>query len=600
MELFAGALSIGADAPLRTNGNPRHATREFPGGFLSYDPSLPIAEEDGALCLACGEPRFLAPELDDVARRQGNASAWIAAYRRSGDRAPSQAHGRFSIVVVFPAQRRVMVATDRFGTWPVCYSHNGSTIAFSDRATSVPGASDSVSPQQIFNYLFFHFVPAPRTIFEGTHRLPAAHALEWTTGSAREQAYWTPRLRPAGNPDLASKKAEFLEIVRTSVQREAEGANTGSFLSGGTDSSTVAGMLAERAGHETHTYAIGFAATGYDESSYARIASSHFGTNHHEYYVTPSDIRDGLPKIATYYDQPFGNSSVVPAWICASRAREDGIEKLLAGDGGDELFGGNARYAKQRVFAWYDSIPQSIRKGVMEPLSRVELLSNTPILSKVASYIKQASLPMPERLESYNLLSRIGTSEICEPGFLSALDAHQPQELRGTWWNSLVASSLLDHMLAFDWKFTLADNDLPKVIGATRLAGLDVGFPLLTDELVEFSMTLPPEWKLRGFTLRWFFKEALRDFLPEEILRKKKHGFGLPFGVWVQQHAGLATLVSDSLNELGKRRIVRTDFIDRLQSEYLPSHPGYFGDLVWILVVLELWLQSYAPDWKLE
>src|SRR5207247_7465056 len=133
-------------------------------------------------------------------------------------------------------------------------------------------------------------------------------------------------------------------------------------------------------------------------------------------------------------------------------------------------------------------------------------------------------------------------------------------------------------------------SGLPKVLGATSLAGVAVGFPLLNDELVDFSLRLAPHLKVRGLKLRWFFKEALRGFLPDEILRKKKHGFGLPFGVWATTHPRLRDLARDSVRSLGQRGIVRVAFIDRLIDEYVPQHPAYYGEMLWILMMLEQWL----------
>jgi asparagine synthase (glutamine-hydrolysing) (EC 6.3.5.4) len=121
----------------------------------------------------------------------------------------------------------------------------------------------------------------------------------------------------------------------------------------------------------------------------------------------------------------------------------------------------------------------------------------------------------------------------------------------------------------------------------------EVAFPLLSDELTDFSTTLPPDWKLKRLTLRWFFKEALRGFLPDEIIAKKKHGFGLPFGVWACQHAGLKALAADALGSFRNRGIVRPAFIDELLSVHLPAHPGYYGEMVWILMMMEFWMREH-------
>ena len=162
-----------------------------------------------------------------------------------------------------------------------------------------------------------------------------------------------------------------------------------------------------------------------------------------------------------------------------------------------------------------------------------------------------------------------------------------------------MGAHLVNRMLAYDWKYTLADNDLPKVSGTTALAGMATAFPLLADEIIDFSMKLPDDYKLRGQQLRWFFKEALRGFLPDEILTKKKQGFGLPFGVWATRHAPLKALAVGSLNSLAQRGIVQPAFIKTLIEQRLPEHPGYYGEMVWILMMLEQWLQQHAPRFKL-
>jgi asparagine synthase (glutamine-hydrolysing) len=154
-------------------------------------------------------------------------------------------------------------------------------------------------------------------------------------------------------------------------------------------------------------------------------------------------------------------------------------------------------------------------------------------------------------------------------------------------------------MLAYDWRYTLAETDLPKVRGTTQLAGVGVGFPFLDPALLAFSLRMPSHYKLRGLKLRWFFKEALRGFLPDEIIKKKKQGFGLPFGVWLTRHAGLHRLAADSLGSLSTRGIVRPVFLKRLLDEQLPSHPGFYGEMVWILMMLEQWLRQHAPQWAL-
>ena len=308
-----------------------------------------------------------------------------------------------------------------------------------------------------------------------------------------------------------------------------------------------------------------------------------------------------MPQVAASYDQPFGNSSAVPAYYCARMARQDGIVRLLAGDGGDELFGGNTRYSKQQVFGAYEALPGALRRYVAEPLVDSELFDRMPLVKKGASYVRQARVPMPDRMQTYNLLMRVGLDQIFTPDFLDTIDADEPRRHQRQVYSTCPPSaSLVNKMLAYDWRYTLAENDLPKVIGSARLAHVDVGFPFLDDRLLDFSVNLPTNYKIRRLKLRWFFKEALKGFLPDEIIAKKKHGFGLPFGTWAVNHPPLNKLARDSLHDLAGRGLVRPEFIDTLIDEYLPAYPSFYGELVWIMTMLEQWLRVHAPVYRVR
>lgn len=578
---------------LAIQSSPEGWSCSWAGGRMNVSKPATLAERNGVLCVSRGAPRFA---------EAGNNAAelWLTRFEQRGAKAVDGVKGRYAVAFIDTRSNTVTLFNDKFDTEPWCYGVENGELGLADRADGVPLEKRTISAQTIFDYLYFHVIPSPLTIFNEVHRLPPASQLQWSGGKAKISKHWLPEFGETPGISLAEAKGRFLDIVRESVRNEYAGPDTGSFLSGGTDSSTVSGMLCQVGGAPARTYSMGFDATGYDEMEYARIAAKHFKTDHHEYYVTPEDLLEGIPLVARSYDQPFGNSSAVPAWICASRARADGITKLLAGDGGDELFGGNSRYAKQKVFGWYDTIPSLLRSTVVEPLSGLPGLGSIPLVKKGVSYVEQARVPMPDRMEMYNLLHRLGIDTVFEPGFCRRVDLDSPGKLQRATWGEAKNASLVNRMLAFDWKYTLADNDLPKVIGTTRLAGVDVGFPFLSDELLDFSLTLPTEWKLKGLKLRWLFKEALRGFLPDEIITKKKHGFGLPFGVWAVQHPGLSKLATENLEAFAARGVIRPGFIRELHEKWLPESPGYYGEMVWIIMMLEQWLQAYAPDWKMD
>ena len=546
--------------------------------------------------LAVGTPIFRDAPLAQCARESGALAAWCLALERGAASAAACADGEFA-VAIRESSGRTFLAVDRFAIRTLCYKIVGNELQFALRADALAGATEgaALDPQAIFDYVYFHVVPSPRTIFKGVHRVPPGHYVLFENGQLTVAAYWTPTFDDTTQMPLATERSRFRQVLQDSVAAQLDGTKAACFLSGGTDSSTVAGMIGRATGRPAATYSIGFQAEGYDEMAYARLTARHFGTEHHEYYVTPDDLVSGIPAVAAHYDQPFGNSSALPAYYCARMAHDDGVSRLLAGDGGDELFGGNTRYAKQKVFGAYEGVPLGLRRAALEPFFRIPGIARTPLLRKGASYIEQARVPMPDRLQTYNLLAMLGTGSVFTDDFLHSVDVSAPARHQREVWREARTDDLVNRMLAFDWRYTLAETDLPKVTGTAGLASVSVGFPMLDARLMDYALRMPPDSKVKGLRLRWFFKEALRGFLPDATLSKKKQGFGLPFGVWATRHDGLRRLAADSLGSLSTRGIVRPAFLKELLEERLASHPGYYGEMIWILMMLEQWIQAHQP-----
>lgn len=520
--------------------------------------------------------------------------------------------GEFLIALSDPERKRALIAVDRFSTFPLFWAQRSGRLGFSarpDRAASLVDLSHAASRQAIFAYLYFHMIPAPLSIYEGVARLDMGEALRIHNGRVEPFRYWNPVFDEHRPFDFGRERTEFLVAVQDGVAECTAGLDReriGCFLSGGTDSSTIAGMVTRHFGGPARTFSIGFDVGGYDESKYSRLAAEHFGTEHTEYYLKPEDVLAGVDIIASGYEQPFGNSSAVPTYFCAKIARENGIARMLGGDGGDELYGGNVRYARQAVFGYYERAPRLLRAALLEPLL-FGAMKNTDVslIVKARSYVEQAREPLPDRLQSrYNLLNWLGVSDVFTPGFVDGIDVGEPLALEREVWSRGRAAdgelSQLNHLLAWDFKFTLADSDLPKVTRMCQAAGVQIAFPMLTHALVEHSLRLRPDQKLKGRRLRHFFKESLRGFLPDEIIAKQKQGFGVPFGAWVLSHEALRIRADDALRSLAARGLIRAQFLGRLRDELGSGHAGYFGTMVWILMILELWLrESPVADTRL-
>lgn len=215
-----------------------------------------------------------------------------------------------------------------------------------------------------------------------------------------------------------------------------------------------------------------------------------------------------------------------------------------------------------------------------------------PPLSKLRSYVDQALIPLPERFESWNFMYREGGSEMLDADFAAAIDKDAPIKQMRKVWEASPSDDLLETMLWYDWHFTLADNDLRKVGTMCELAGVRVSYPMLHPAVVNLSLRVPPNMKIRGTELRTFFKRAMADFLPSEIIKKKKHGFGLPFGLWLKSDKALGEMIFSHLADLKKRHIIDAKFIDNLIAQHRAGHASYFGYAIWDLAMLEAWLAA--------
>ncbi len=569
------------------------------GGIAAADlGSGPFLSDAAPYLIAfSGAPNFTDRELQDLIRQKGLTTALAEGYRRFQDDLASRLSGQYSVAIVNQNDQSLFLAVDRFATHPLTYSSDADGIQFASNLDALlrSGTGNfALDSQSIFHYIYFHVVPGPETIYQDVRRLLAGECLSFRDGKCTTRMYWRPEFVEDRNAPFSELKQDFITALRKAVKTLSESPNCGCFLSGGTDSSSIAGMLCEVSGQPARTYSIGFEADGYDEMEYARIAAKHFKTDHHEYYVTPADVAEAIPKIAQVYDQPFGNSSAVPTYFCARFAQQDGIELLLGGDGGDELYGGNERYAKQHVFGHYERVPAVLRRVIIEPiLLGLPGIDKIMPLRKAKRYVQQAKVPMPARMETYNLLGRFGVARVLSSDFLRSVATEGPLFHLSAVYNGANASSLINRMLALDFKLTLTDNDLPKVSRMCELAKVNVAYPMLDDGMLDFSLRLAPSLKLKGTKLRYFFKEALRGLLPDAIINKSKHGFGLPFGPWLRIYPPLQQIAYGSLEQLGDRGIIRKDFTRDLISIHRAGDASYYGTMVWVLMMLELWLTHH-------
>jgi len=591
MTNIAGQIAFNGDQV------PNHIERTpDPGGTLphaSLSGPITYRNDRGAMIAIKGELDFAgSPNAGSVARRV------LEAYLSKGAAIVSELRGPFALVIFEATARECLIAIDRMGIGRLAWGRSKGWIAVGSSASDV--ARNLIAPpeldhQALFNFMYSHMVPAPPTVFQDVSKLLPGTAIELSENGQREFRYWQPDFNREIDVDIDQLLEDTRPLLRKAIERTRPGRNTGAFLSGGLDSSTISGLLSEVQIHQTPVFSVGFSVAEFDEMEFAKATAKKFNLAHHIFEVTPGDIVDLIPRIAAAYDEPFGNSSAVPTFCCARFALEHGVDHLLAGDAGDELFGGNERYVRQRVFELYNRVPTWLRNAVFDSLAkRIDPESGIYPLRKMSSYVRQATIPLPERFESWNLIYREGADQIFNADFLTTVEpTHVFEEMRDIW-QSCPSDDLLDRMLWYDWKFTLADNDLRKVSHMCELAGVRVSYPMLDEDFVAHSIKVPSREKINGHELRTFFKNAVRGFVPDRVINKEKHGFGLPFGVWLKADRPLQEIVYGSLDSLRHRDIFDPVFLDRVVGEHKDGHASYYGYAIWDLVMLEQWLLHHA------
>ncbi|MDX9785234.1 MAG: asparagine synthase-related protein [Desulfobacterales bacterium] len=506
--------------------------------------------------------------------------------------------GAFAFAIWDNKKNELMVVTDFYGIRPVVYATHLNCFVAASRIRQlllVPEVSRDIDPEAIYHYLFFQAVCSPVTIYKSIRKLEPGKGLRWFKKEIRPFTHYDIRYQPENRIGEAHWVREIPCRIEEAVRRYAlvsEPEKTGCFLSGGTDSSSVVGYFTKITGKPVKTFSIGFDDPKYNELDYARIAVRRFGAKQHEYLVTPEDVINLVDKLPQIYDEPFGNASVVPAFYCAKTAGEAGVNMLLGGDGGDEIFGGNERYVKNLVFENYFMLPNSIRQNLLEPF--LNRMPGKGVFQKAKNYVKRSTLRNPRRFFSYNLLEEIGAEAVFRPDFLEGFNPDCFMALAQEHYNRVAPSHDTDRLLYIDMKFTITDNDLRKVTQMVEAAGLQVRYPLLDRDLVDFTTTIPPTLKVKWGKNRYIFKRAMKGFLPDEIISKSKHGMGMPISKWFKTDPKLAELMRDTLFSKSSkiRAFVKMEFLDEIERAFKSDDSAYYGDNLWVLLLLESWLEK--------
>lgn len=604
-------LALSFPVSLDAGERPQCETADQAGVGVSATFNSQQIYADSRVLIACDAELYNEPELRRYTTpcQPGKAGSETAAllaalYEQFGQEFIEKLRGLFSLIVWDRLERKLIAAIDDFGVKRLTFYQDRNVLLIASRLNALAQTGETgktINPKAIANYLNFGTNLAPGTMLSGVQRLEPGTVLVADGRGTQIRRYWDMRydLGSKTNPRDLSRELEAVVADAVALQCRSESfSRVGAFLSGGTDSSTVVGMMRRLGRGPVQAFSIGFEDEHFNELEYAQLAARAFQADHHTYLVSPADCFEALPNIVRAFDEPVGNNSAVPTYFCARLAAQAGVTTLLAGDGGDELFGGNERYLTDKIFGLYQQVPGVIRRGLIEP-GLASLPFQNGLAGKARRYIRRSNLASPQRYFSYHFLSSHSPESIFEPEFLRSLEHYPILEVPCRHYAQAPANAHLDRLLYVDVKMTLGDDDLPKVTNTAGLAGVQTRFPYLDRSVAEFSGRIPAGLKVKGFEKRYLFKQAFRSLLPPEIIQKKKHGFGIPVCRWLKSHPPLRELAHDVL--LSKRAFERgyfqRNFIEDLFRLFESDESTYYGDTLWSFLTLELWHREFPDRW---
>ena len=586
----------------------------------------PIGNEDGSVQVVFnGEIynyRDLKAELESRGHRfrtQSDTEVLVHLYEEMQERLVDRLRGMFAFALWDAKRERLLLARDRVGLKPLYYSRDAKRVLFGSEIKAIlawPGVSREIDVEALEDYLTYGVVPGERSIFRHVRKLPPAHTLviDRRNGNASPTKYWELNVQP----DESRTDEEWIEALSAKFDETVEAHRIadvpiGAFLSGGVDSSAVVASLmktwdgfsirpdglknrpTESRREPIKTFSIGFREERFSELPYARMVAERFGTEHVEEIVT-ADAVAGLEDLVHFYDEPFADSSAIPTMAVCRVARRH-VKVVLSGDGGDEAFGGYARYAHDlREARLRDLIPGWLRR--------------TLVRQAAAMWPKADWLPRPMRMKTAltNLSLDPGeayanTISICRPELRQQLMQEDVRrEINGYRPEGRVVEAFgsrggdpLGGMISADVALLLPDDFLTKVDRASMAVGLEVRPPLVDHEFLELAARVPSRLKVHDGETKWIFKQICERRLPREVIWRRKQGFEIPADDWLRgplRERFEAEVLSPSA-KLGE--YIHLPSARALYDTHLRK-TGRHGAALWSLLVLGCWMERYCAD----
>ncbi|MBI2830672.1 MAG: asparagine synthase (glutamine-hydrolyzing) [Chloroflexi bacterium] len=562
---------------------------------LSEKGRQPMSNENGDVWLAANGEIYNFITLRDALEQRGHrfysksdSETIIHAYEEHGLDFINKLSGMFAFALYDGKRKRLILARDPIGKKPLYYTHDGNLLFFASEIKAIleAGVIKGVDEVGLKAYLAYQHTLGERTLFKGIKRVPAGNMLIFEQGTLQMQKYWDIKTnRVQAGDDYFIKKLRALLEESTRLRMIAD-VPVGAFLSGGIDSAAVSALARPHAKEEFHTFFVDFETAS--ESEYASMVSKHLDTVHHELTISAEMVAKDLPRIAWHYDEPLGDAAIINNYYLSKEAQKY-VKVVLAGEGGDELFGGYPEYARSLRLSKVYSLPSFTKNTACALAARIPGTGNIyrmgNRISRISGFFCQNSF------EEAHLYTRRQLND-AEMKYLTGFNGTSDVQSLIIYPDKM--DNTLDRMLALDCKNLLPEKFLMKADKGTMANSIEERLPLLDKDIIQFAFSIPPSLKINRGQEKFILRKAVEDLLPPKIVNRKKQGFGTPVNTWV------SGIMKDSVyRKLEKGELLR-EFVkkDRMESllRNFDRNPTHRARTIWTLFVLELWHEVHFKE----
>lgn len=530
-------------------------------------------------------------------RTNSDTETIVHGYEQWGEQVFERLRGMFAIALWDENRRRLVLARDRVGKKPLYYLETENRIVFGSEIKAIlafPGVSREMDMTALSDYFSLLYIPAPKTIFKSIRKLPAAHYAVVTADSFSITPYWDLSFYPRHDLPEGKMMEEMLDILDEATRmRMISEVPLGAFLSGGVDSSGVVAMMAKQSVEAVKTNAISFSVAKYNEVEYARKVAALFQTDHHEFHVTPEAI-PVIEKLAWHYDEPFADSSAVPTYYVSQTARNN-VTVSLSGDGGDENFAGYRRYYfDMRENFVRNLVPDRLRGPVFGSIGKLYPKADyLPQIFRGKTFISNVARdPVDAYFFSVSALYNDQKARLLNGDVNRAIAGYDTRELFYALYKNAPAGDHLSKIQYLDIKTYLCEDILTKVDRASMAVSLEVRCPILDHVFMEYVAKIPSKYKLVGTDGKHIFKKALKKYLPDDILYRRKMGFGVPILEWLRadlKEYGRGLVLDGEAS----KKYLNKGFLEKIWNEHQRGVRNRSTEL-WAVMMLNLWEKNFG------